>query len=363
VLWTNCEAAVEIARQLKLRNIGGVVIIDFIDMDSRRDQLQLLEYFTDAVRHDAARPQIAQLTELGLVELTRKRQGQNIYELFGRACPSCGGLGHVAVLPGKDTLQLLATVSGLVRTAASARAEVASPTIIDGGGGGAGRRRRGGRGGRVGGDSSESGGTYGADFAPTGGGISIPLTPEGNGVATDTSPRRQDPELVAVPMDPEQELVYGWMGLSPTLLLDPVPNGDNLLVRVVRPGVDAETVLEEGRQQVAASGSRRRRRGRGTVESSPTVAESEADGENGGGASGSDLPSAFEEFMPMPIEIPVAPAPVAVTTPNAVALPVAVAASGARQGGRPASDGPAPDAEGEDSSEPRRRRRRSSATG
>ena len=101
VLWTNCEAAIEIARQLKLRNIGGVIIIDFIDMESRRDQLQLLEHFTAAVRDDAARPQIAQLTELGLVELTRKRQGQNIYELFGRACPSCGGLGHVAVLPGR----------------------------------------------------------------------------------------------------------------------------------------------------------------------------------------------------------------------------------------------------------------------
>ena len=49
VLWTNCEAAIEIARQLKLRNIGGVIIIDFIDMDSRRDQLQLLEHFTGAI--------------------------------------------------------------------------------------------------------------------------------------------------------------------------------------------------------------------------------------------------------------------------------------------------------------------------
>ena len=58
------------------------------------------------------------------MELTRKRQGQNIYELFGRACPSCGGLGHVAVLPGKDLMQPLATATGLVRSAASARAEV-----------------------------------------------------------------------------------------------------------------------------------------------------------------------------------------------------------------------------------------------
>ncbi|MEB3233537.1 MAG: Rne/Rng family ribonuclease [Leptolyngbyaceae bacterium] len=101
VLWTNCEAAVEIARQLRLRNIAGVIIIDFIDMDSRRDQLQVLEQFNKALRADKARPQIAQLSELGLVELTRKRQGQNIYEIFGKKCPSCDGLGHLVHLPGE----------------------------------------------------------------------------------------------------------------------------------------------------------------------------------------------------------------------------------------------------------------------
>ena len=95
VLWTNCEAALEISRQMKLRNIGGVLVVDFIDMESRRDQFQLLEHFTSAIKDDSARPQIAQLTELGLVELTRKRQGQNIYELFGKKCSSCNGLGHI----------------------------------------------------------------------------------------------------------------------------------------------------------------------------------------------------------------------------------------------------------------------------
>lgn len=101
VLWTNCEAAVEIARQLRLRNVAGVIIVDFIDMDSRRDQLQVLENFNKALRADKARPQIAQLSELGLVELTRKRQGQNIYEIFGQKCPSCDGLGHLVQLPGE----------------------------------------------------------------------------------------------------------------------------------------------------------------------------------------------------------------------------------------------------------------------
>ncbi|WP_448560777.1 Rne/Rng family ribonuclease [Trichothermofontia sp.] len=103
VLWTNCEAAAEIARQIRLRNIAGVIIVDFIDMDSRRDQLQVLEQFNKALKADKARPQIAQLSELGLVELTRKRQGQNIYELFGRTCPTCGGLGHLAHLPDDTT--------------------------------------------------------------------------------------------------------------------------------------------------------------------------------------------------------------------------------------------------------------------
>ncbi|NUN64272.1 Rne/Rng family ribonuclease [Pseudanabaena biceps] len=101
VLWTNCEAAVEIARQIRLRNIAGVIVVDFIDMDTRRDQMQLLEYFNKALRSDKSRPQIAQLTELGLVELTRKRQGQSVYELFGRPCASCGGLGHLMHLPGE----------------------------------------------------------------------------------------------------------------------------------------------------------------------------------------------------------------------------------------------------------------------
>lgn len=273
VLWTNCEAAVEIARQLKLRNIGGVVVIDFIDMESRRDQLQLLEHFTQAVRHDSARPQIAQLTELGLVELTRKRQGQNIYELFGRACPSCGGLGHVAVLPGRDTLQPLATVSGLVRTATSARAEVFAPATATPSIAAAattessGRRRRGGRGGR--GSESTEATTYGEVIATPG----LEIAPAERGErlergerGSDSSLRRTEHELVAVPMEPQQELVYGWLGLNPALLLDPVPSGDNLLVRVVRPGTDAETVLEEARQQLAAAGSRRRRRGRGGSE-------------------------------------------------------------------------------------------------
>ena len=340
VLWTNCEAAIEIARQLKLRNIGGVIIIDFIDMDSRRDQLQLLEHFTTAVRDDAARPQIAQLTELGLVELTRKRQGQNIYELFGRACPSCGGLGHVAVLPGKDLLQPLATATGLVRSAASARAEVAPPSETSGNG----RRRRGGR------------GRAAQDNLPV---LSDTDATEAPEVSTEEAQepalaRRQDPELVAVPMTPEQEEVYGTLGLNPILLLDEPPESENVMVRVVRPGEDAEAVLEQARQQLAATAGRRRRRGgRGGRGSSRG---------NSGASSPAPLdasavvvaePPVVEE-QPLMVEITPLEAVQSVVLDEVPPLPEPTPAV--------VVDGSEATAEDTESEEPRRRRRRSSAS-
>ncbi len=128
VLWTNNEAATEIARQLRLRNIGGVIIVDFIDMDSRRDQLKLLEHFNQVLKADKAGPQIAQLSELGLVELTRKRQGKNIYELFGQPCSTCGGLGHLHRVPGQgESLTLETTLPILNGNAPSAQGRAPVP--------------------------------------------------------------------------------------------------------------------------------------------------------------------------------------------------------------------------------------------
>nr|YP_009369975.1 ribonuclease E [Boldia erythrosiphon]ARO90663.1 ribonuclease E [Boldia erythrosiphon] len=77
----NITAAKEIAYQLRIRNIAGLIIVDFIDMHSQRDQLNLLEYFYNCLDLDNARSQIVQLSELGLVELTRKRRGKSLYEL------------------------------------------------------------------------------------------------------------------------------------------------------------------------------------------------------------------------------------------------------------------------------------------
>lgn len=82
ILRTNLYAAFEIAYQLQIRNINGVIVVDFIDMKSTKDQLQLLEYFNRLLRFDNAKPQIVQLSELGLVELTRKRRRQSLHEFF-----------------------------------------------------------------------------------------------------------------------------------------------------------------------------------------------------------------------------------------------------------------------------------------
>ena len=386
VLWTNCEAAIEIARQLKLRNIGGVVIIDFIDMESRRDQLQLLEHFTQAVRHDAARPQVAQLTELGLVELTRKRQGQNIYELFGRACPSCGGLGHVAVLPGKDTLQPLATTGGLVRSAASARAEVLSPGAGEAGG----RRRRGGRGGRSSQDTGElslAAVTDPTDFeastaataftsastsasTASSSTASASTTSASTAAASEPAPsRRQDLEVVAVPMDDTQELVFGWMGLSPALLLDEPPSVDNVMIRVVRPGDSAEAVIEEARQQMAAVGGRRRRgRGRGGSDAeggAPPSGETPT-GETPTRKTPTVSTLASVEITPLPVGL-VPQTLVTVSVPSSDSPVVLSAAAAVPEHFTPEPQAPAvallsePEAS-DDSDEPRRRRRRSSAS-
>lgn len=93
ILKTNIEAVHEIARQLRLRNIGGMVIIDFIDMTSRADKLAMLEELEIALEDDKAKPQVGQLSDLGLVELTRHRQGQSLAEIFTKKCPHCQGSG------------------------------------------------------------------------------------------------------------------------------------------------------------------------------------------------------------------------------------------------------------------------------
>jgi ribonuclease E len=94
LLWINCEAAIEIVKQLKLRNLGGIIVIDFIDMIYKKDQMILLNHLNKLLKADWGKPKLIQLSEIGLVELTRKREGQNIYDIFGQKCEQCSGLGQ-----------------------------------------------------------------------------------------------------------------------------------------------------------------------------------------------------------------------------------------------------------------------------
>lgn len=97
---TNMEAAMEIARQMRLRNIGGMIIIDFIDMADRADRIAVMEVLEAALRPDKAKPQVGQLSDLCLVEITRKRSGQALAEIFGSQCQHCSGTGVIFNLKG-----------------------------------------------------------------------------------------------------------------------------------------------------------------------------------------------------------------------------------------------------------------------
>ena len=95
VVHTNLEAAREIARQLRLRNLGGIIIIDFIDMTSKEDQQQVIEVLETACAPDKTKSQILGLTQLGLVEMTRKKVGQTLAVRYTAPCPTCDGSGRV----------------------------------------------------------------------------------------------------------------------------------------------------------------------------------------------------------------------------------------------------------------------------
>ncbi len=91
----NLEAAEEIARQLRLRDIGGIIVIDFIDMEIRRNRDDVLRCFKEALARDKTRTQVFDISELGLVEMTRKRVSEGLVEAFSAICPTCAGRGIV----------------------------------------------------------------------------------------------------------------------------------------------------------------------------------------------------------------------------------------------------------------------------
>ncbi|MEC9488136.1 MAG: Rne/Rng family ribonuclease [Halanaerobium sp.] len=95
VLRTNREAAQEIAHQLRLRDIGGIIIIDFIDMKDKEDREEVIRAFEEELKKDKTKYAIMGITQLGLLELTRKKVKEGLHETLQRVCPYCGGKGRV----------------------------------------------------------------------------------------------------------------------------------------------------------------------------------------------------------------------------------------------------------------------------
>jgi ribonuclease E len=93
VFHNNMEAAEEIAKQLRLRDIGGIIVIDFIDMEIKDNRAKVVSAFRDALARDKTRTQVFDISELGLVEMTRKRIGEGLLTEFSEICPDCEGRG------------------------------------------------------------------------------------------------------------------------------------------------------------------------------------------------------------------------------------------------------------------------------
>src|SRR5471032_2917593 len=92
---TNCEAAEEVARQLRLRDLGGLIVIDFIDMESAKSQREVEQHLKDALKHDRARVQMGKISRFGLMELSRQRLRPALSEGSHVTCPRCNGTGHI----------------------------------------------------------------------------------------------------------------------------------------------------------------------------------------------------------------------------------------------------------------------------
>jgi ribonuclease G len=94
-LRTDLEAAREVARQLRLRDIGGIIVVDFIDLEDERNKRKVNEELRKEFRKDRAKITVLPMTEFGLVQITRQRVRQNILHSFTETCPACGGTGLV----------------------------------------------------------------------------------------------------------------------------------------------------------------------------------------------------------------------------------------------------------------------------
>ncbi|HKX10818.1 MAG TPA: Rne/Rng family ribonuclease, partial [Stellaceae bacterium] len=128
-LKTNCEAADEIARQLRLRDLAGLIVIDFIDMEEHRNQVTVERRLKEAMRHDRARIQVGRISPFGLLEMSRQRLRPSIVEASTQPCPHCGGTGHIRSTES-TALHVLRAIEEEGMRRRSADVSVAVPTSV-----------------------------------------------------------------------------------------------------------------------------------------------------------------------------------------------------------------------------------------
>ncbi len=116
ILEVNLEAVEEVARQLRLRNIGGLVVLDLIDMKSRKHQKQVYRALKEALKRDRARTNVLEISELGLLEMSRQRHEESILSMLSSTCPYCGGHG-VVKSPLAVSIELQRQLTSLLRKA------------------------------------------------------------------------------------------------------------------------------------------------------------------------------------------------------------------------------------------------------
>lgn len=128
-LKTNLEAAEEVARQLRLRDLAGLIVIDFIDMDEKRNNRAVERKLSDCLKHDRARIQVGRISHFGLLEMSRQRIRASVLESSTETCPHCGGLGHVRSV-SSVALQLLRAVEEMLMRGATHNLVVRTRTDV-----------------------------------------------------------------------------------------------------------------------------------------------------------------------------------------------------------------------------------------
>jgi ribonuclease E len=128
-LKTNMEAAEEVARQLRLRDLAGLIVIDFIDMDEKRNNRSVERKLSDCLRQDRARIQVGRISHFGLLEMSRQRIRASVLESSTEPCPQCGGIGHVRSV-SSVALQLLRSLEEILMKGATHNLVVRTRTEV-----------------------------------------------------------------------------------------------------------------------------------------------------------------------------------------------------------------------------------------